>query len=994
MKIDHKLYHYSLFWLCLVFTEPILAQELLKGQVKDSHGPLPGVTVQVKNSTNGTLTDQDGNYTIKVNSNDRLIFSFIGYHSQEILVSNQRTLDIALKIDSEQLAEININAGYYSVKDRERTGNIAKITAKQIENKGSNNILDAMQGQAAGVQIIQKSGLAGGGFDIKIRGQNSLRTIFTGDVDGNTPLYIIDGMPITTERKPTTLVNLTMPRGITTILNTLNPNDIESIEILKDADATAIYGSRGANGVVLITTKRNHKEGTMFSLNSYTGWGNIAVKTPLMKTDQFIKMNEEAYTNDGITNIPATHHWMNGNWNKTRYTDWQKVLTDNTMQFHHFDFGMNGGNSVTNYKINLSKNEQGTTFIGNSNQKQISVQTAFQHRSKNEDFHFNFSGGYSENSNNLPGVDFTNIARNLQPNAPNLYTEDGSLNWENSTWDNPVQNLEQKVQNSYNLLHTSLNTAYQILPNLGFLIQAGYSKNNTGQVQVTPSTYFNPAYGLDSSYASNISNNGESTSWNIEPQLNWFLQIGKHQLSAIAGLTFLSQKSELKRFSASNFSSDKLIYNIKAGKNISIPESYNTLYRYTAMYGRFNYTYDNRYILNFTGRRDGSSRFGVNNRFANFGAVGGAWIFSKESFAKDLAWLSFGKFRGSYGTTGNDNIGDYQFLNTYSPSGTSYETAVGLVPDRLYNPDFSWEQTNKLEFALELSFLKDRINTSIAWYDNRSSNQLVGTPLPGTTGFSSVQANLDATIQNKGWEFTLQSKILQSETLNWNSSFNLSIPKSKLLSFPSIEATTYNNFHVVGQSLNVQKLYNYLGVNSQTGLYEVYDYGNDGITSDDRQVYLNTAPKWYGGWQNNISYKKWDVALSLYFVKQLGRDSKAFSKLGISQNLTQNIDRWQQVGDISSIQKYSATDATASQAYSRMSQSTGAYTDASFIRMKDLQIAYNLTLPQLPKFSCRVYAKAENLLTITKYKGGDPETQFDGYLPPLKQFIVGTQINF
>ena len=994
MKIYHKLYHYSLFWLCLVFTEPILAQELLKGQVKDSHGPLPGVTVQVKNSTNGTLTDQDGNYTIKVNSNDRLIFSFIGYHSQEILISNQRTLDIALKIDSEQLAEININAGYYSVKDRERTGNIAKISAKQIENKGSNNILDAMQGQAAGVQIIQKSGLAGGGFDIKIRGQNSLRTIFTGDVDGNTPLYVIDGMPITTESKPTTLVNGTMPRGITTILNTLNPNDIQSIEILKDADATAIYGSRGANGVVLITTKRNHKEGTMFSLNSYTGWGNIAVKTPLMKTEQFIKINEEAYLNDGITTIPSSHHWMNGNWDKNRYTDWQKVLTDNTMQFNHFDFGMNGGNNLTNYKLNFSKNEQGTTFIGDHKQKQLGVQTSFQHVAKKDNFHFNFNAGYTENSNNLPGLDFTDVARNLRPNAPSLYNADGSLNWENSTWTNPLQSLENRFNSNHKLLHSVLSTSYQISSNLNFLVQAGYSKGTTTENQITPSSYYNPAFGIDSNSALNISSNGESTSWNIEPQLNWFKHFEKHKISALIGSTFLNQESNFRNLMAEGFSSDKLINNINAAQNLYVMENYIAKYRYSAIYGRLNYTYEDRYTVNLTGRRDGSSRFGANNRFANFGAIGTAWIFSKESFANNVSWLSFGKLRGSYGTTGSDNIGDYQFLNTYSPSGTSYETAVGLVPDRLYNPDFNWEQTNKLEFALELGFLKDRINTSIAWYDNRSSNQLVGMPLPGTTGFPSVQANLDATIQNKGWEFTLQSKILQSETLNWNSSFNLSIPKNKLLSFPNLEATTYSNFHVVGQPLNIKKLYKYLGVNPQTGLYEVYDYGNDGITSDDRQVYLNTTPKWYGGWQNNLNYKKWELNLSFYFVKQLGSDSKTFSKLGESQNLAHNTDRWQQIGNLSTLQKYSANDALASQAHSRMNQSTGAYTDASFIRMKDLQIAYNLTLPQLPKFSCRVYAKAENLLTITKYKGGDPETQFNGYLPPLKQFILGTQINF
>lgn len=961
----------------------------LTGTVKDSEKPLPGVTVWEKDTNNGTMTDENGKYSLQINLGDSVTFSYMGYKTQTHIVSGT-TLNITLQPDQAILDEVVINAGYYSVKDQERTGSIARVTAKNIENKGSNNILDALQGQAAGVQVIQKTGLAGGGFDIQIRGQNSLRT------DGNMPLYVIDGMPLSNAKISDTSFLSTLPQNTDNPLNIINPNNIESIEILKDADATAIYGSRGANGVVLITTKKSALDGTSFYLNSYTGWGKITKKVPLMKTQQYLEMKKEGYLNDALTDYKPSDHSINGNWEHSRYTDWQDRLIGNTMQFHHIDFGMRGGSQNTNYTLSISQHEQGTVFIGNQKQNNLSVQTGLKHISNNDKFRLNLSVSYNNSKKNLPGKDFTLTAYSLQPNAPELYNEDGTLNWAESTWTNPLQVLEQKYRAQNDLLHSAMFVGYQLTDNFEFNLQAGYSKSNINQSQVTPSSYYNPAFGLDSNSSMILFNKGESISWNLEPQLNWHKNWNKHRLSALTGLTFLQQQSERLGIMGYGFSSNSLIYNIKAAKTISILDANQSQYRYNAVFGRLNYNYDNRYIVNLTGRRDGSSRFGDNNRFANFGAVGAAWIFTNEHFLKDNLLLSFGKLRGSYGTTGSDNIGDYQYLNTYSSTGNVYDNASGLKPDRLYNPNFSWEKTTKLEAALELGLLDNRINTSLAWYKNRSSNQLVGIPLPGTTGFSSVNANLDATVENSGLELTLNTVNIRKGELYWTTGFNLSIAKNKLIAFPDLEGSTYANQYAIGQPLSILKLYHFLGVNPQTGLYEFEDINGDGkLTTDDRTTYLNPLPQWYGGLQNSISYKNWELGLSLNFVKQKGKNYRTNLLPGAGQNLTMIVGRWQQPDDLASVQRYtSGSNTQAVQAHNYMTQSDGVFTDASYLRLKNIELAYTLRIPQLPQLQCRIYARAENLLTLTSYKEGDPETQLTGYLPPLKQFTLGTHINF
>src|SRR5258708_653893 len=326
--------------------------------------------------------------------------------------------------------------------------------------------------------------------------------------------------------------------------------------------------------------------------------------------------------------------------------------------------------------------------------------------------------------------------------------------------------------------------------------------------------------------------NGSISTWIAEPQIDFHKNIGQGKLTALAGITFQQSIRDKQGLIASGYTNDTQLENIGSAASLSSfgPEYSN--YKYNALFGRINYNLKEKYIVNLTARRDGSSRFGPDKRFSNFGAVGAAWIFSKEDFViQNLPALSFGKFRGSYGVTGSDQIGDYQYLDTHSPTNFTYQGGKGLIPNRLANPDFGWEENRKIEVGLELGFLQDRISFSASYYRNRSSNQLVGYSLPAVTGFTSIQSNLPATIQNAGLELNLSTVNIQHHDLTWNTNFNITFNRNKLVSYPNIQGSSYANTYQVGSSLFIQKKYKSLGVDSQTGLYTFQDVDNNGTLS-------------------------------------------------------------------------------------------------------------------------------------------------------------------
>lgn len=965
----------------------------LKGKITDAQGPMPGVNITVKGTTQQTTSNYDGSYVLKVQAHDILIFSFLGYHTIEIALAGRRTLDITMREEATALQEVKVNAGYYAVKEKERTGSIAKISAKDIEKQPVANILATMQGRMAGVNVVQESGIAGGGFNITIRGLNSLRE------GGNAPLYVIDGVPYATDpiSDPTTS---TATPGNGNPLSSINPADIESLEILKDADATAIYGSRGANGVVLITTKKGKAGKAKFTLNAMHSAGTVTKMMDLMHTEQYLTMRRKAFANDGYTSYPANAYDVNGTWDPNRYTDWQEELIGGTSEVMGLQGSVSGGSEQTKYLLSGNYRTETSVFPGDFEYRKGGAHVSFDHASDNEKFRIHFTGSYTAQHNDLPWIDFVWLSRQLAPNAPALYDAQGNLNWENSTWVNPLSNLESKsIAKTTDLIANTL-LSYQLGYNFEFKSSLGFTDLHNGESRTAPSTMFNPAYNIGSQYSSIFVHTLNRKSWIIEPQLNWHGTFGKSKITVLAGGTFQDQQSTKFGALASGFASNSLIYDLASASTVQVIGTEQPEYKYQAFFGRVNYTYDDRYIVNLAGRRDGSSRFGPGKQFATFGAVGAAWLFYKEGLiSKNASWLSFGKLRSSYGITGNDQIGDYQFLNTYMQSGYPYDNSNGLQPARLYNPDFGWETNRKFEAALELGFLNDRVFLTAAWYRNRSSNQLVGLPLPGTTGFTTIQANLDATVENTGFEATLRTQNIKTNHFSWTTNFNITKASNKLLSFPGLEYSGYRGDYVIGQPTTIRKLFHFLGVNPQTGLYEFEDVNGDGIISHDkdRQTIKDINPEYYGGLQNQLTYNRLQLDFLLQFVKQENFNFASTQRYpGVFSNQPlAYADSWQQAGDTAPYQLYTTgVNGDAMQAGEYFSFSDAAVSDASYIRLKNISLSYDFPKIGTTDIGCRLSLQAQNLLTLTSYKGADPEFTQGKTLPPLRIVSAGIQVTF
>lgn len=975
-----------LFWVTINSAQNIP----ISGTVTDGQGALTGVNVTIKNKTVGTFTNAQGKFQINADAKDTLVFSSIGYKGQEQLVGTQISFNITLQPDETTLQEVLINAGYYKVKDKERTGSIAKITAKDIENQPVSNLLSAMQGRMSGVNITQSTGLPGGGFSIQIRGLNAIRGT------GNDPLYIVNGVPFASQAMGNASLNNGVLSKQANPLNSINPADIESIEVLKDADATAIYGSRGANGVVLITTKKGKTGKAQVEVQAATTVSKVTNYMKLLNTKQYLKMREEAFENDGITEFPLSDYDVNGTWSRESNTDWQKKLIGKDAIINTVQIGLSGGSQETQYLLSGTWRNETTVLPGDAHFKRLAVHASTTHQSQDNKFNLRFSVEYANDKNTLPGADLTSFAYTLAPNAPNLYNPDGSLNWQEGTFENPLSYLEGTYLTTTQNLITNAYIAYKL--GKGFEIKSGlgYTDTRLSENRARPSTMYNPIYQVTSARSELMINNSSRRAWILEPQISWEGKWNKIKLKVLTGATLQNLTQQALAVDGYGFATNSVMNNLLAASRIYVMDHSNSNYRYSAAFGRINFDWDGKYIVNLTARRDGSSRFGSNKRFANFGAAGIAWIFSKEKALENVKMLSFGKIRSSYGTTGNDQIGDYQFVDTYSVTPNQYDGSTGMAPSRLFNPNFGWETNKKFEIALELGLFNDKVFLTTAYFRNVSGNQLVGIPLPATTGFTSIQANLNATVENKGLEIDLRTVNVKSQNWSWITTLNLSKLKNKLLAFPGLEGSTYRNKLVIGESLNIRKAYHLTGLDPQTGLYTFEDYNNDGkiTANEDKKIIIDQTPEYFGGLGNTITYKNWTLDFLFQFVKQTGEDIQAsFPAPGLFSNQpTAVLNSFPQ--NNATIQPYTiGENGDVLDAFDTYTSSDAMRTDASFIRLKSLSLSY--TVPSILKgISTNLYIQGQNLLTLTKYNGPDPENQSGMYLPPLRQYTLGIRCSF
>ncbi|WP_162847060.1 SusC/RagA family TonB-linked outer membrane protein [Mucilaginibacter gracilis] len=976
------------------------------GRVVDEKGqPLQGVTIKLKEGSQVTTTDKEGNFTLqKVDEKSVIVISFIGYLTKEMNVSSDLGI-IALEISNSKLDEVRIQA-YTTTTRRFSTSNSAGITKEQIEMQPINNPILALQARIPGILITQESGNAGSGVDVLIQGKNSLRS-------GLNPFYVIDGVPFPSSTLSSFIAGSIIPNS--SPLSYINPSDIESIEVLKDADATAIYGSRAANGAILITTKKGKAGETKTDVNLQSGWSRVPKELKLLNTQDYLAIRKEAFKNDNI-DLTAPPYNLDlfkkllypdlAYWDQNKNTDWQKELIGGTAHFTNLQANISGGSQNTQFLIGGGYTNQTTVYNGDFADKKASFRYTLNHTSSNKRFRINLSGTYLQDDNILAISDLTRTAMTLAPNAPDLYLSDGTLNWEpvpnspgNYSFRNPLFALENKYSSKTSNLLSNMQLGYELIKHLTFQSNLGFNKIDGTEYTYTPMTAFNP--GETYNYRSAKSGSLTTKSWIIEPQFHYQNKIFDNDLDVLIGSTFQQTDNNLFSIEGSGFNSDSQLENIQAAPTIVVRNNIISKYHYNALFSRLNYAVQNKYIMTLAARRDGSSRFGEENIFANFYSAAGAWLFSEENFVKShIPVLSFGKMRLSYGTTGNDQIGDYSFSSVYDNNivDVPYQGSTTITPRGHSNPYLQWEVTKKLNFGLDLGFLNNKILINANYYVNRSSNQLIGYPLTSVTGFGDVLLNIPATIKNSGLEVQLDLQPLNKGDFKWNANFNLTIPRNKLVAYKDLDQSTNAEIYVIGQSIDIQRAYAYRGVNPETGLYQYLDK-NGKITSEalsnaDQTVLINTDPKFYGGLTNSIRFKHLQLDFTFQYVKRMGRsdDISGFPPLGaFSNNLVSALNRWTKPGDNALIQK-SSTNSNPSNDNFGFSEAT--YSDASFIRIKNASLSYEIN-PQWTKSvgfsSCRIYLHGQNLLTWTKYKGLDPETLSSFSLPPLRTFTLGIQ---
>ncbi|MBW8688179.1 SusC/RagA family TonB-linked outer membrane protein [Chitinophaga rhizophila] len=866
------------------------------------------------------------------------------------------------------------------------TGNLTAIKAENIAGPAGANILLALQGRVPGLLITQTGGIGGMAMKVQLRGQNSL-------VNGTQPLYIVDGIPF----------NPVLTGGLGSFIwgenasafNFINPEDVESIEVLKDADATAIYGSRGANGVILINTRKGRIGKTRLRLNIAKGITHTARKVKLLNTAQYLEMRREAFLNDGVApnerNAPDLLQW-----NPHRYTDWQHALIGGTGNNTSAHAAVSGGTTHGQYLLSSHYRKESLVFPGAFGNTRGGMHISTNTWTPDNRFNAAFTGSFLADRTMLPGFDFTSRIM-LPPNTPPPYLEDGSLNY---AWLNPYIALVGPTFDAHvtNLL-ANVGLQYRLLPGLSLKTTMGYNWLTGRSSILTPLAIYPPAIRNTRTGSSRLAHY-ESVSRIIEPQVTYTHDKADWYIQALAGGTLQGYNESRETLNADGFKDDALLHNIYYADTV-YGKKEGAIYRYLALFGRLSLRYHNRYLLNLSVRRDGSSRFGPRKQFAVFGAVGAGWIFTEEKFMQPLRHiLSFGKLRSSYGTTGNDQIGDYQYLGQYNPTDGTYQDVTGLTPARLFNADFAWELTRKSEAGIELGFLHDKLLFSASYYVYRSSNQLVSYPLPDITGAGNIIGNLPVLIRNSGLELALTTQHIKRRRFEWASSFNISFCHNKLINYPDPTIPIQSSFQFVeGQALSQQYVADAMGVDPLTGTYLFADAHHHPVPADKAAEThpVDVIPVCYGGWQHDFRLGNFGLQLLLQFTRQQGVNTTFDPDYmpGYQRNqYAAVLSRWRQPGDVATHQRYTQLTGLRD-SYKQAISSDMGYEDASYIRCRFIEANWSLPaapLARLHLHDVKLYLQAQNLFTLTRYSGLDPETQSRTTLPPLRGLACGLKI--
>lgn len=981
----------------------------VQGVVKDDKGrPLPAVSVVVPGTPFGTSTNQNGEYSIaNVPEKAQLVFTSLGYQSQTVELKGRTSVNIVLLLEERPLEDPLVIA-YGVTTKRRSTGSIGSITAKDIAKQPVSNPLATLPGRISGTLVAQNNGLPGSAVQIQIRGQGTLSS-------GSIPLYVIDGVPFTNFNggSPATdnlnAFGTSGANGGLSPFNLINPADIERIDILKDADATAIYGARAANGVVLITTKKGRAGKTKLDVVVNKGITEVSRFIPMLNLQQYLQLRREAFANDGITPTTANAPDLLV-WDTTKATDWQKFLYGGRGEATDVQATLSGGQGTTRFLFNTAYRKETTVFPGSNADNRFSTRLNLDHSSNDKKFNISLNANFSRNNTNLMTTDLVS-SYNLPPNLP-LYDANGKLFW-STQFTNPLGSLLKRYEGlTTNLLGNAV-VRYSPIEGLNLKANIGYTATSLDQHTTNPASSQNPG---SNPISSAIFSNTKASNYIIEPTVDYTLNIGNNKLVALAGGSWQENTSNSATINATNFSNEALMKSLSAAGTVTASFVNIVAYKYAALFSRLTYSWKEKYIFNSTFRRDGSSRFGPNNRFGNFGSVSGTWIFSEESFlAEKLSFLSFGKLRSAYGVTGNDQISNYIYLPVYSASA-AYLNLPTMYPATLPNASIQWETTRKVEVALDLGFLKDRILFTANYYRNRSSNLITYNRVPTQSGYNAQQVNLPALVQNSGLELELNSVNVKTSNFEWKTGLNITFPKNKLVDFPGLANTFSATSYIIGQPINFSRMYNFTGVNPATGVAGYEDVNKDGsVTFANDRVLAPVGKLYYGGMSNSIRYKNWDLDLFVQFNHRNGTTNIFSSPVGSLRNQnTSVLERWRKAGDVTTIPGASTTTAQAAgsigQSWSNYTSSSAVWGNASYLKLRSASLSY--TLPaQIGKIArmsnCRVFVQGQNLFTMAKNRNIlDTETQVQGgpsglgtgtlgqLMPPLRTIVFGLNCSF
>ncbi len=1037
-----KYFFFISFFILLsspIFTDAILAQnnqsnaETVSGVVTDaeSNEPLPAVNIRVKGTTTGTSTDTNGQFSISVESlQDTLIFSFVGYETTEIAIAGQTEISVSLKptlFEGEELVVI----GYGTQEREDLTGSVSSVGKEELTDRPALNVEESLSGRISGVNVSTNSGRPGGRTRVRIRGYSSINA-------SNEPLYVVDGIILTS--------------GISTI----NPNTIESIEVLKDASATAIYGTRGSNGVVLISTMRGQEGGSQVSYDGYISVGTMARKQDVLTSEEFLAIEEQSYINaekydpvgfeNGIFVDPiqkrqnfvvgnnlGNPELFDSNLNPLYNIDWQDRVTRTAVSQSH-NLSYSGGTESTTYGLDL----------GYSDNNGIIKQTYFRRASVRGVLDTEINdwlkvGGTISYSNNHERRADERVGANTVPRMmiemipiiPYKY-DDGTYGRREDypgmeTGDNPQAQIhEDNRQYKFNAFNGNTYATLSLLENLELTSRLGVNVRN----QHNP--YFNSTdsnlEGLNRNYAEIQASENTFWQWSNTLNYNWTIN-DNNRLNTTAGAEY-QESDYLSWYAGTRDLTDDYYqwYNLSSGATPEAPNSGSTRWQMESYFARVNYNWMGKYLLTVTGRVDGSSRFGSDNKYAFFPSAALGWRISEEDFMQQSDLFSNLKLRMSYGITGNSEIGEYQSLANLTTNIAVFggNRATGTVISTLANPDLKWEKTEQYDIGVDMGLFNDRLTFTGDVYLKKTRDLLLQAPVPNTSGYSTIFRNIGS-LDNRGLELAVNSTNIQRPDFSWSTSINYTTVQNEITElgvnnediFPGPYFLNQTNILRVGEPVgsfwglvregtwNTDEAEAAAEYGQEPGDLKFRDLNDDGaINNDDYTIIGNGTPDFFGSLNNTFTYKNLDFSIELQYmygndVYQLTEHS-SLDRVGIANSYADVLNAWTPDNQDTPIAQWRPTSA----GYDSFLD-TYKVKDGSFLRGKNIMLGYSLSpgiISNLGIQNARIYVSAQNFFLLTKYDGYDPETttyydtfsqgiQFHDY-PKPRTFTFGINLTF